>query len=234
MGVSLVVRMPSRGARPIRPLAAVGSLVALLLLPAIGIGCQTQKTAQHTQRLIEHQALVDFSGLKSVETHDELKVTAAPPRQWTVMPAQKTALYQHQQWKSPSGRTGVGVAYVRLPLPVGEKAVLWLAKQEYTKKADDGRLINEWVDELGRHWFEAENNKYHLRGYALCKGFSAWIVYFGHKITFPPDPAEISLAARAAETIVPMTGDRATGADESPSPPTSQPAKPPAVTAEAK
>ena len=73
------------------------------------------------------------------------------------------------------------------------------------------RLINEWTDELGRNWFEVENNKYHVRGYALAQGFEAWIVYFGYKLNYPPDLGEISLAARAADTFVPLLGRRRTG-----------------------
>ena len=61
----------------------------------------------------------------------------------------------------------------------------------------------EWIDDVGRSWFEAENNKYHVQGYVLTRGFNAWIVYFGYKTGYPPDLAELSIAARAAETFVP-------------------------------
>ena len=113
-------------------------------------------------------------------------------------------LYTHEQWRSPSSLTGVGVAYVRLPLPLSSKAIAWFAKQEYGKKAADGRIIAEWTDELGRSWFEAENKKYHVRGYVTTRGLEAWIVYSGYRLTDPPEPAEISLATRSAETFIPI------------------------------
>ena len=36
------------------------------------------------------------------------------PRQWEALSLKKTGLYAHQQWKSPSTRTGMGVVYVAL------------------------------------------------------------------------------------------------------------------------
>lgn len=168
-----------------------------------GLACQSNGP-QVARELIQHQAMVDFSGLRSVEHQPETKVTAAPPRQWAAVKLQKSVLYAHQQWKSPSGHTGMGVAYLHLPLPVNEDMVLWFAKRQYGDDRKDGRLIAQWIDEIGRHWFEAENGKYHVRGYVLCRGFSAWVVYFGHKLAFPPDPAEISLAARGVESVVPV------------------------------
>lgn len=221
MGAAVRRSASSATPRTRSPLWATG--VALLLV-GLTTGCQVKKP-EVNRRLIQHQAMVDFSGLKSVETLEEVRVTAAAPRQWTAAPLHKTGMYAHQQWKSPTGRTGVGVAFIRLPLPLNEKAVLWFAKREYTKRSDDGQLLNEWVDDLGRHWFEAENDKYHVRGYAITRGWSAWIVYFGHKINYPPDPAEISLAARACDTIVPQLN---------PPPALSTPPEPQSVTAEAK
>jgi hypothetical protein len=136
-------------------------------------------------------------------------VNAAIPQAWETMPLQKGTLYNFGQWRSPSTRTGVGAAYIRLPLPIGAGGVLWLAKHKYAEQASDGKLIAEWTDELGRNWFEVENSKYHVRGYALAEGFEAWIVYFGYKLSYPPDLGEISLAARAADTFVPLTGNAA-------------------------
>lgn len=181
----------------------------LLVLLGVGCvlvvasGCQGVQPVAH-QRLIEHQALIDFAGLKPAANISSLKVVAAVPQSWEVMPTQSGALYTHGQWRSLSTHTGVGAAYVRLPLPFSAKTVLWLARQEYSKKSDDGKIIAEWTDELGRNWFEAENNRYHVRGYALAQGFEAWIIYFGYKVNYPPDPSEISLAARCADSFVPM------------------------------
>jgi hypothetical protein len=172
---------------------------------AVSVGCQQTPTVSHA-RLIEHQAMIDFSGLKPVEAIESVKVEAGVPRQWDALSLQSNALYTHQQWRSPSTKTGIGVAHVRLPLPMGLGMLKWLAKREYTKKANDGRIIDEWVDDLGRPWFEAENDKYHVRGYVVARGFEAWVIYFGHKSKLPPDPAELSLAARAVDTIIPRFG----------------------------
>jgi len=181
-------------------------VAATVLVPALG-GCQPQQQVSR-QKLIDHVALIDFTGLKPVEAIESVKAQAAIPRQWTALDIQKTGLYTHQQWKSPSTRTGVGVAHVRMPLPLSTKLLLWLAKREYTKKANDGRIISEWTDDLGRPWFEAENNKYRVRGYVIVSGFQAWVIYFGHKSKEPPDPAELSLAARAATSVVPDLGGK--------------------------
>lgn len=176
-------------------------LLLLALLVGAG-GCQTSAPVSN-RRLIEHQAMIDFSGLGPAEPVEAVKVSCSIPRQWEAVPLKRTPLYAHQQWKSPSTHTGLGVVHVRLPLPLSERTLLWLAKREYTKASDDGRLIGQWTDELGREWFEAQNNKYHVRGYAIVRGFNAWLVYFGSKAGYPPDVAELSLAARAVETFVP-------------------------------
>ena len=183
------------------PLRSAVLLAALALLAFAG-GCQTAAPVTN-RRLIEHQAMIDFSGLKPPEEVEAVKVSCSVPRQWEVMPLKKTALYSHQQWRSPSTHTGVGVVFVRLPLPLSEHTLLWIAKREYTKASDDGKLIGQWTDELGREWFEAQNNKYHVRGYAMVRGFNAWLVYFGSKTGYPPDLAELGLAARAVETFYP-------------------------------
>src|SRR5688500_7210688 len=162
--------------------------------------CQQTPTVSH-RRLIEHQAMIDFSGLKSPELIDGVRARAAVPRQWETLVPQSNALYTHQQWRSPSGKTGIGVAHLRMPFPLSTGMLKWIAKREYTKKGNDGRVLAEWTDALGRPWFEAENDKYRVRGYVVVRGFQAWVIYFGHKAKFPPDPAELSLAARAADTI---------------------------------
>jgi hypothetical protein len=127
----------------------------------------------------------------------------AAPRRWVPLPFKPNPLYTHEQWKSPSGHTGVGVVCAHLPLPLSTSTVVWLAKKEYVKQGKDGKLLGEWTDSLGRSWFEAENDKYHVRGFVCVKGFTAWIIYFGYKSKYPPDVAEISLAARAADSVVP-------------------------------
>ena len=89
---------------------------------------------------------------------------------------------------------------------------MWFAKQRYSKQSEDGKLINQWVDALGRSWFEAENNKYHVRGYVVTKGFTAWIVYSGFKTQGPIDTSELALAARSMETMIPQINKRAAAA----------------------
>ena len=193
----------------VRASAVPAAVVAFSFLA--GAGCQAAKGKEFTRKLIDSQVWVDFSGLKPAAAVDPVRVTCAAPRQWEVMPLNKGSIYTHLQWRSPSRRTGVGVAHLRMPLPLGEKAVIWFAKQEYTKKSDDGRLIGEWTDDLGRRWFEAENNRYHVKGYAVVSGFEAWVVYYGHKVEFPPDGLEISLAARAMNSIIPWVEGEAVG-----------------------
>jgi hypothetical protein len=107
------------------------------------------------------------------------------------------------QWRSPTKMTGVGVAYIHMPLPFPARMITWLAQKEYSKKADDGKILGEWEDALGRPWFEAENTRYHVRGYVVTKGFEAWIIYCGYNREQPPSAAELGVAARALETIVP-------------------------------
>jgi hypothetical protein len=165
-------------------------------------GCQNGANLS-SRRLIEHQALIDFSGLETVLPCEAVNVAIAPPRRWEALPLKNNPLYTHQQWRSPSGHTGVGVLCAHLPLPLSTSAVVWLAKQHYASQGKDGKLIDEWTDSLGRSWFEAEDGKYHVRGYVIAKGFSAWIVYFGYRTRYSPDLAEISIAARSLETVVP-------------------------------
>lgn len=167
-------------------------------------GCQMPQTVS-TERLIQHQAMIDPTGLKESETIEAVKVHIAAPQRWEQLEPRKHSLYTETQWRSPSKMTGVGVAYVRLPLPIPAKTIGWLAQKEYAKKADDGRVIGQWDDALGRPWFEAENGKYHVRGYIISKGFEAWILYCGYKIEQPPSASELGVAARALETIVPTS-----------------------------
>ncbi|MGH7214994.1 MAG: hypothetical protein ACREIT_09555 [Tepidisphaeraceae bacterium] len=177
------------------------SLVAL----ASGAGCQA-KSSVSARRLLQHQAVIDFSGLKPVTVMEDLKVRAAAPEEWTAMPFQHNALFAHQQWKSPSTAIGIGVVHVKMPLPFGARTVIWFAKAEYTKRSKhgDGRLIGQWTDGAGREWFEAENAKYHVKGYAVTHGFDAWLVYTGARVGRTPSPGETGIAARCADTVLPI------------------------------
>jgi hypothetical protein len=182
--------------------------LALLTLLGLASGCTMTHTVS-TNRLLAHQELIDPTGLKQTQANEALHVTSSPPDQWHSLALQKTALFTHQQWKSPTGATGSGVLYVHLPLPLSAKMVLWFAKFQYTRDATgDGKLLGQWTDELGRPWFEAEDAKYHVKGYAVVDGFSAWIVYFGYKKNHPANESELDLAAKYVQTVIPMTGER--------------------------
>jgi hypothetical protein len=158
--------------------------------------------------------MIDASGLREPRPFDATKASVATPVKWEMLPEHRTPLFVHQQWRSPTRRTGVGVAFVKLPIPVGAKTLVWLAKQEYAKKANGGRLIGEWTDPAGRHWFEAENDRYHVRGYAVVHRMEAWFVYCGYKTAAGIDPGEMNVAARCAETVLPLplTGNAGTTA----------------------
>ena len=174
----------------------------MLGLASAGAGCQSAQPVS-VRSLINHQAMIDFSGLRSVEQFDVVKAQGAPPLSWKQLAVKRGPMYTDVQWKSPSGASAVGVAHVRMPWPLSARALLWFAKGHYAKESDDGRVLGQWVDELGRSWFEAENNKYHVRGFIVTRGFEAWIVYNGYKTTVPTDMFELALAARSMETIVP-------------------------------
>ena len=175
--------------------------VGLACLSAL-TGCQLGQSVS-TARLIQHQAMVDPTGLKDSQTCELVKVHVASPQKLDALTPKKTAIYTDMQWRSPTKMTGVGVAYVHLPLPIPASAIAWLAQKEYSKRADDGKLLATWTDSLGRPWFEAENNRFHVRGYIVSKGFEAWIIYCGYRLEQPPSAAELGVAGRALETIVP-------------------------------
>jgi hypothetical protein len=185
----------------LRARVGTGIVLSLTLLLAAGTGCQSQTVS--AAKLAHQQRTLNTTGLKDVENYQVVKARAAAPRAWEQLNIKKTSLFTDMQWRSPSKLTGVGIAYIRLPLPLPAGALIWFAKQEYTKKSNDGKLLSEWTDAIGRPWFEAENNKYHVKGYIVTKGFEAWIVYSGYKVATPPSDEELKLAHRAQETIVP-------------------------------
>src|SRR5882724_12895545 len=91
--------------------------VLLLVLASLFPGCQSGKPVS-SQSLIEHQALIDFSGLDSVKPAQEVNASIAAPRRWQLLPSKSNPLYAHQQWRSPSGHTGVGVVNAHMPFPL--------------------------------------------------------------------------------------------------------------------
>lgn len=174
----------------------------MLLGVACLAGCQT--TQAPATRLINHRAMIDFSGLKPVQALPSVGAQGSVPQSWETVKLKQTSLYTDMQWRSPSRNTALGVASINMPLPFSSKVLLWFAQREYSKKSADGRIIHDWVDHLGRHWFEAENNLYRVRGFVLTRGFDGWIIYYGYKTAHPPDANELSLGARALETIAPL------------------------------
>lgn len=147
---------------------------------------------------------MDFSGLKEPEVADAVRTQVSVPRTWLLHDIERRALFTHQQWKSPSAKTAVGMIYARLPFPVSANTILWLATQQYSRRGDDGRELGRWDDEVGRKWFEAETKKYHARGYVIVNGLDAWIAYSGFRTDVPPEPGEITLGVRCMESFVPI------------------------------
>ena len=181
--------------------SVVLSLAAAVVISA-STGCQLQTVP--TQRLIQHQAMIDLAGLEDPQVIAAIKAHVSAPQKWEAMTIKKTALYVDQQWRSPTRETGLGVAYIRMPIPLPANTLVWLAKKEYAKRGEDGEVLAQWEDDLGRPWFEAQNPKYRVRGFVMSRGFVAWIIYFGYKRTDqPPSAAELGVAARALQAVVP-------------------------------
>jgi hypothetical protein len=166
-------------------------------------GCQIQ--AISVVQLEMHQALVNRSGLSALHLVSKLHVSCAPPERWDQLPLTSNWIYSHQQWRSPDRHVGMGVAYMHTPFLFSAQTLIWFAKAQYANSDDgSGRLIAQWTDPLGRCWFEAENDTYHVRGYAMTRGNDAWIVYSGYRVRTGPPKTEILLAARGADSVAPL------------------------------
>ena len=189
--------------------ARSGSLRAATIVSLIWlIGCQIPQPGL-SSRLAAHVATVDLTGLMPDTTLKALKVRVAVPRGWEPMAEQSSALYEHQQWRSPSRMTGVGIAYIHMPLPMSAKTLVWFARTQYSKqnaasKTPDPKVIGEWTDSVGREWFEGENEKYHVKGYVVTSGMEAWVVYSGYRLRGARRPTEINMAFRSVDSIVPL------------------------------
>jgi hypothetical protein len=172
-------------------------------------GCQDAVSSTELQI---HQASLDRDGLTPLHFADDVKVTCAPPDLWDKLPAIKTILYTHQQWRSSDRHVGMGVAYIHMPLPFSAHTLIWFAKGQYSQSekvsSKGGRLIGQWDDALGRSWFEAENQTFHVKGYAIAHGFDAWIVYSGYRVQANPTPEQIELAEKGAESVAPIFDGR--------------------------
>jgi len=189
-----------------RPLTAGMKIIAGLfagLAAAMLSACQVQSVS--TVELEMHQALVNRTGLSPVYLDKALRIACATPQEWDPLPLDSNMLYSHQQWRSPDHHVGMGVAYMHTPIPFSPETLIWFAKNHYANSKDHtGRLLGQWTDSLGRCWFEAENARYHVRGYAMTHGNDAWMVYSGYRMKTNPPSTEILLAARGADSVAPL------------------------------
>ena len=184
-------------------LCRVFAVVSLFLI----LGCQSTQVTSN--RLAAHVALVDQSGLLPDTVLANLKVEVAVPHRWLPAKLDSSPLYQHQQWRSPSKLTGVGVVYIHTPIPISPKTLVWLARAQYNKThkpngKSDPKVLGEWTDALGREWFEGENDRYHVTGYIVTNGCDAWAIYSGYRLNYPKNLRDISRAFRSMDSIVPL------------------------------
>ena len=160
------------------------------------------------RRLIAHQAMLDFSGLLPVTLQSDVNVYVSVPSSWKRLAAERVPRIVHQQWRSPTRETGLGIAYLDLPFHVSPKLLIWFAKMEYAKQTTPdgkprGQLLSEWTDAEGREWFDAESDRYHVQGYAVTSGSDAWVVYAGYKVRSGLNWPEWAMAMRSIETALP-------------------------------
>ncbi|HTW93375.1 MAG TPA: hypothetical protein VMD30_01190 [Tepidisphaeraceae bacterium] len=174
-------------------------------MPLAG-GCTFQTVSVAELRL--HQQSVDLNGLRRVEAFPELQVSCAPPVFWERRGETPNILYTHEQWRSPRKNAGMGVAYIHTLIPLSPQMLVWFAKTQYAQSKENheggGKLLGEWTDSMGRVWFEAENARYHVKGYAMTRGTDAWIVYSGYQVKNKPPESDIELAERAADSVAPL------------------------------
>ncbi len=182
---------------------AIGSAASVLAVTGL-VGCQSSSVS--TAKLIASQSHLDFDGLQSTTLMKQVSAAGAAPRSWKQLPVESNAIYDHQQWRSPTGNTGVGIVYVHLPFPIAPATLLWLAEQHFASRlGQGGHLLDKWTDIVGRSWFTAQNSQLHICGYVITEGAVAWIVYYGYKSAGELHPAEMSIAARSVQSVVPMT-----------------------------
>lgn len=178
-------------------LSILVAVVALLLG-----GCQTAEPTT-ARALVRQQATVDLAGLRPAHPAQDIKATLSVPANWVQRDPQDGLFYIHQQWRSPSKATAIGVVYLHLPFPLSAKTLLELAKKEYTSRGKNGQILASWCDRYGRYWLEAQNDKYHGLAYILVDGLKAWVVYTGYERLMALDPADQALGRRSLQTVLP-------------------------------
>lgn len=174
-----------------------------MLAAGLLVACQTTPP-KAARQLIDHQSMIDFSGLEPMAANADLKCSLSLPQHWKALPLKEGSIYKHQQWQSPSGTTMVGIVFARSPLPLPAKTIVWLARDEYAKKKPGGKILGEWTDKYGREWFEAQTDNHHARGYVMVDGRDVWIVYSASRRNRPLVPGELSQAARCLESVRPQ------------------------------
>lgn len=177
-----------------------------LLMLAVLTGCAAVPSVS-PPRLIASQAMLDFHGLSAVTLYPSLKLDAAVPLSWQQLKPEQMGPLAHRQWRSPTRSTGLGLAYIKLPWPVSPRFLIWVAKMQYAKRTTRdgkpaGQLLAEWTDPQGREWFDAEDEKFHVQGYAVTDGFDAWVVYAAYRRSALNWP-ELALANRAVRSALP-------------------------------
>ncbi|MGD0541081.1 MAG: hypothetical protein ABSB33_06165 [Tepidisphaeraceae bacterium] len=171
------------------------------------MGCQYQSISATDLEM--QQSRLNKTGLSALHVNSMLRITCAVPEQWESPLAQNNLIYSHQQWRSPDDEVGMGVAYVRTPVPLSAKTILWFAKARFSETHKGrGRLLGQWTDSLGRYWFEAESDQYHVSGYAMTRGRDAWVVYSGFRLGGKASEPEIAIAAKGADSVAPLPRDQ--------------------------
>jgi hypothetical protein len=179
-------------------------VLLLVVMSPLVVGCQAVPVPSK-MKLTEYRDALDDTGLGLPLAVKDVNLNASLPSGWQSLGVQKSSLYTHTQWRAPSKRTAVGSTYVKMPIPLSTKTLVWFAMNEVAKKSNDGKVIRRWNDKLGREWFEAENGKYHMTGYVMTRGFDAWINYVGRRKNEPTEPGEVALGEKALETFMPLS-----------------------------
>ncbi len=194
------------------------AVAALAILPLLLTACQQSNVTG--SELLNRQQQSNGSGLAPMTRFAAVHASLAPPQDWTQLPATHGLFYVHQQWRSPDGGTGIGVAYIQLPLPVSPQILLFVAKSQYAKShsAVSGNIDTQWTDALGRLWFEGGDADLRVRGYVMTRGLEAWIVYSRHHLKGSASEHDIAMADRTADAVVPFIDDQSAVASADPVP----------------
>ena len=118
-----------------------------------------------------------------LQTFRRLHARIAPPPSWNQITT-NNILYINKQWRSDDCHTGVGIVYITNIIPLEPKILIFIAKAKYhqsTLNTGKGKIIREW-SENNCEWFEAEDQSYHVLGFAACSNLESWFVYVGYRV----------------------------------------------------